>query len=236
MQTISNKNQTRRSKQGGNTILEFALVMVFLVPMFAGSFTIGMALAKDIQVSNVARDAVVLMVRSVTDPESGLDLSQTQNQRIIVAAASGLGMNSDAQQDPSSTGNAVVILSKVVMVGPAECSVGVVPAPASPFTWSAGNCPNYGSYTFAYRVVIGNGTRWSSTLGNPGGTVQPNGTITSSDIATNTSDRVSNFPATVNMTLTSSTFALVSEMYADVSFLNFFSILGNPTLYARSIS
>ena len=48
--------------------------MVFLVPMFAGSFTIGMALAKDIQVSNVARDAVVLMVRAVTDPESGLDL------------------------------------------------------------------------------------------------------------------------------------------------------------------
>jgi Flp pilus assembly protein TadG len=236
MQTISHKKQTRRPKQGGNTILEFALVMVFLVPMFAGAFTIGMALAKDIQVSNVARDAVVLMVRSVTDPESGLDLSQTQNQRIIVAAASGLGMNSDAQQDPSSTGNGVVILSKVVMVGPAECSLGVVPAPTPPFTWSAGNCPNYGSYTFAYRVVIGNGTRWSSTLGKPGGTVQSNGTITAQDIATNTSDRVSNFATAANMTLTSGTFALVSEMYADVSFLNFFSILGNPTLYARSIS
>jgi hypothetical protein len=236
MQTISHKKQMRRRGQGGNTILEFALVMVFLVPMFAGAFTIGMALAKDIQVSNVARDAVVLMVRSVTDPESGLDLSQTQNQRIIVAAASGLGMNSDAQQDPSSTGNGVVILSKVVMVGPAECSLGVVPAPTPPFTWSAGNCPNYGSYTFAYRVVIGNGTRWSSTLGKPGGTVQSNGTITAQDIATNTSDRVSNFATAANMTLTSGTFALVSEMYADVSFLNFFSILGNPTLYARSIS
>jgi hypothetical protein len=100
--------------------------------MFAGSFTIGMALANDIQVSNVARDAVVLMVRSATDPESGLDLSQTQNQRIIVAAASGLGMNSDAHQDPSSIGNAVVILSKVVMVGTAECSVGITPAPLCP--------------------------------------------------------------------------------------------------------
>jgi hypothetical protein len=236
MQSISVKKEMRCQKQGGNTILEFALVMVFLVPMFAGSFTIGMALAKDIQVSNVARDAVVLMVRSITDPNSGLDLSQTQNQRIIVRAASGLGMNSDAQQDPSSTGNGVVILSKVIMVGPAECSVGIVPAPNGAPPWNAGNCPNFGSYTFAYRVVIGNGTRWSSVIGKPNGTVQSNGTITAQDIATNTSDRVASFNTTTGMTLSSGTFALVSEMYADVSFLNFFSILGNPTLYARSIS
>ena len=51
-----------------------------------------------------------------------------------------------------------------------------------------------------------------------------------------TGNRVANFSAVTGMTLTQSTFALVSEMYADVSFLNFFSILGNPTLYARSIS
>jgi hypothetical protein len=247
MQTISNEKQARRSKQGGNTILEFALVMVFLVPMFAGAFTIGMALAKDIQVSNVARDAVVLMVRAATDPESGLSLgpclaptgtcTTNNNQRIIVAAASGLGMNSDAQQDPNPTGNAVVILSKVVMVGPAECSLGVVPAPTSPFTWGPGNCPNYGQYVFEYRVVIGNGTRWSSVLGAPpSATVQEDGTITAANIATNTSEQLTNFPTAAGMTLSSSTFALVSEMYADVSFLNFFSILGNPTLYARSIS
>ncbi len=243
MEIISNKKQARRPKQSGNTILEFALVMVFLVPMFAGSFTIGMALAKDIQVSNVARDAVVLMVRAVTDPESGLDLSQTQNQRIIVAAASGLGMNSDAQQDPSSTGKAVVFLSKVVMVGPNECSLGVTapvlqtPIQAPNYGWTPSNCPNYGQYVFEYRVVIGNGTRWNSVLGAPpSGTVQSNGTITAQNIATNTAEQVATFPAATGMTLSSSVFALVSEMYADVSFLNFFSILGNPTLYARSIS
>ena len=235
MQSIE-KIKAPRSKQSGNTILEFALVMIFLVPMFAGSFTIGMALAKDIQVSNVARDAVVLMVRAVTDPESGLDLSQTNNQRIIVRAANGLGMNSDAQQDPSSTGNAVVILSKVVMVGPAECSVGVVPTPSGAPPWNGGNCPNFGQYVFAYRVVIGNGSRWSSTLGNPSSSVRSDGTVSAQNIATNTGNRVSNFSTVTGMTLNQSTFALVSEMYADVSFLNFFSILGNPTLYARSIS
>lgn len=254
METILSKKQARRPKQSGNTILEFALVMVFLVPMFAGAFTIGMALAKDIQVSNVARDAVVLMVRAATDPESGLSLgpclaptgscTTNNNQRIIVAAAAGLGMNSDAQQDPSSTGNAVVFLSKIVKVGPAECASGVVPPPSGvpnttgpDYGWTSGNCPNFGSYTFEYSVTIGNGTRWSSTLGTPpSAAVQEDGTITAHNIANDTALQVATFPTVTGMTLSASTFALVSEMYADVSFLNFFSILGNPTLYARSIS
>jgi hypothetical protein len=236
MKNTSGKECRSRQAEAGNTILEFGIVMVFLIPMFTGAFTIGMALTKAIQVSNVARDAVVLMVRANTDPNSGLDLSLTQNQRIIVRAAQGLGMASDAQNDPSATGNGVVILSKVVMVGPAECSVGITPAPNGAPPWNAGNCPNYGSYVFAYRVVIGNGTRWSSTLGNPGGTVQSNGTITVVDIASNTSDRVASFPTVANMTLSSGTFALISEMYADISYLNFFSVLKTPVIYARSIS
>jgi hypothetical protein len=90
---------------------------------------------------------------------------------------------------------------------------------------------------FAYRVVIGNGTRWSSTLGNPGVTVASNGTVSAGNIASSASARVSNFPGVTGMTLTASTFALVSEMYADVSYVNFFSVLPNPTvLYARNIS
>jgi hypothetical protein len=225
-----------RRRQGGNTILEFAIVMVFLVPMFAGTFTIGMALTKGIQVSNVAHDAVVLMVTANTNPNSGLDLSQAQNQAIIVDAASGLGMNVSGTETPSSTGLGVVILSKVVMVGPTECSLGgLTPYSSAPF-WDAGNCPNYGSYVFEYRVVIGNGSRWSSTLGNPGGTVQTNGTISAQDIASNTSDQDSNFTTVTGMTLLSSNYALVSEMYADVSYLNFFNVMSNPVIYARSIS
>ena len=236
--------RTRRTKtQRGNTILEFALVMTFLVPLLAGAFTIGMALAKDIQVSNVNWNALVLLVTSQTNPNSGLDLSQTQNQRIVVRSAQGLNMASDASYDPSSTGGGVVILSKVILVGPATCALGVVPAPSGVpnttppnFGWTTTNCPNLGSYVFAYRIVIGNGTRWSSTLGAPGGTVQSNGTITNSDIATNTSDQISNYAGITNQTLAADNFALISEMYADVSFLNFFNIMRNPTLYSRDIS
>jgi len=228
------KNPSRHWRESGNTMLEFALAMSILVPMFAGMFTIGMALSKSIQVSNVCQDAVVLLVDTNTEPNAGLDLSLAQNQRMIVRAAAGLGMNSDAQDDPSATGNAVVILSKVVMVGPQECSTGVVPAPKNAPPWNAGNCPNYGQYVFAYRVVIGNGTRWSSTFGNPPvGVVQSNGTISAATMAKNTSDVAQN---AAFLNLTASTFALVSEMYADVSYLNLFSIMQTPVIYSRSIS
>ncbi len=242
MRSEYKKQPRARSAESGNTILEFALVMTFLVPMFAGAFTIGMGLTKAIQVSNTARDAVVLLVRTSTDSESGLDLSVANNQRIIVRAAAGLGMSSDASDDPSSTGSAAVILSKVVMVGPTECSAtgtGLTPysTPNSQGSyWDTGNCPNYGSYAFEYRVVIGNGTRWSSTFGNPGVTVLSNGTISTLNIATSSNDRATMFATATGMTLTSSEFALVSEMYADVTYLNFFSVMSNPVIYARSIS
>src|SRR5690242_5974648 len=44
-------------------------------------------------VDNVNRDAAVLMVRAVTDPAAGLDLSLAQNQALLLRVASGLGMN-----------------------------------------------------------------------------------------------------------------------------------------------
>ncbi|HUA84637.1 MAG TPA: TadE/TadG family type IV pilus assembly protein [Bryobacteraceae bacterium] len=233
-----------RRNERGNSILEFAIVMSVLIPMFAGMVTLSMALSRDIEVSSVCRDAVVLLVRSVTDPQSGLDLSQTQNQRIIVAAANGLNMASDAQDDPSSTGGGVVILSQVILVGPQQCDVGVVPNPSGVpnttgpnYGWTSSNCPNYGQYVFAYRVVIGNGTRWTSTLGSPPtADVGTNGTISAANIAKDTSNRATNMGSGGVMTLTAGNYALISEMYADVSFLNLFSIWHAPVLYARSIS
>jgi hypothetical protein len=231
------RKQSKRQAQRGNSMLEFALVMAFLVPLFAGMFTMGMALAKGIQVTNVGRDAVVLMVRSNTDPNSGLDLSLTQNQRIIVRAATGLGMNKDAQYDPDPSGRSVVILSKVVMVGPQECALGIVPAPGGAPPWTASNCPNYGQYAFSYRVVIGNGTRWTGTIGTPpSGLINSDGTISAHDIAATTSNRATNMGAGGMVTLTPSTFALITETYADVSYLNLFSIYQTPVIYSRSIS
>jgi hypothetical protein len=233
-----------KQKERGNSVLEFAVVMSMLIPMFAGLVTLSMALARDVQVSSVCRDAVVLLVRYITDPNSGLDLSQSQNQRIIVAAANGLNMASDSSDDPSSSGGGVVFLSQVILVGPQQCDVGVVPNPSGVpnttgpnYGWTSSNCPNYGQYVFAYRVTIGNGTRWSSTLGSPpSGDINTDGTISAANIAKDTANRATNMGSGGIITLTAGNYALFSEMYADVSFLNFFSIWNAPVLYARSIS
>jgi hypothetical protein len=113
----------------------------------------------------------------------------------------------------------------------------VVPAPHNAPPWNASNCPNYGQYVFEYRVAFGNTGRWSSTIGSPPSSiVRSNGTITAANIATDTSDVASNFGAGGVMTLSPSTFALVSEMWADVSNLNIFSIWHTPVVYSRSIS
>jgi hypothetical protein len=121
-----------------------------------------------------------------------------------------------------------------VMVGPNECALGVVPAPRSAPPWTSANCPNFGKYVYAYRVGFGNTSRWSSTIGNPPSSiVQTNGTILASDIATNNNDVATGFNL---MTLSSSTFALISEMWADISYLNLFSIWQTPVVYSRSIS
>jgi len=228
--------RARRQRESGNTIIEFAIVLSFLVPMFAGAFTIGMGLTKAIQVSNVTWDAVILMVTANTNSQSGLNLSEAQNQTILVQASQGLGMNTAGTNNPSSTGNGEIILSQVVMVGPTECSnAGLTPNSSAPL-WSTSNCPNYGSYAFEYRVVIGNTAQGSSVFGNPGVPVASNGTVSASNIASNANDVTTMFPTATGMTLSPSTYALVAEMYANVSYLNFFNLMHNPIIYARSIS
>jgi hypothetical protein len=229
----------RRQRERGNAILEFALVASFLVPLFVASIMLGMTLSKGIQVNNVSREAAVLLVRTTTDPGAGLDLARPANQQILMRAAQGLRMNQSGNLNPDSAGNGAIILTKVILVSDVECAAGVTPTPANAPPWNVGNCPNYGQYVFAYRVVIGNGTRFSSVTGNPpAGIVQTDGSITANNIAMNTSNLASNFGANGSkiLTLQPSTFALVAETYADISYLNFFSIMQTPILYTRNIS
>lgn len=224
-------------RQRGNSILEFALVCAFLVPMFAGTVDVGLLLTKNMQVSNVNRDAVVLLLRSVTDPASGLDLSLAQNQALLLRAANGLGLNQSGTYTADTNGKGVIILSKVIHVGDVECSRGIVPAPGGAPPWNAGNCPNYDQYVFAYRIVIGNGGTFASAFGAPpAAIVASNGTISDSDIAQNTANRATNLGAGGAITVNQSTFALIAETYADVSAVNLFKIIYVPTLYARNFS
>src|SRR5579864_4600117 len=199
--------QLNSKRRRGNSMIEFAVVCAFLVPLFAGTVDVGLLLLKSMQVSNVNRSSVILLVRTVTDPASGLDLSLAQNQALLLRAANGLGINQSGTYAADPNGKGVILLSKVIHVADLECSKGVVPAPSGAPPWNTGNCPNYDQYVFAYRIVIGNGTTYTSKFGSPpSAIIASNGTISSVNIATNTADRALNVGPSGYITLNQSTF------------------------------
>ena len=223
--------------QNGQAILEFSLIAFSLALMFAGAFTVGAMLNKALQVSNVTRSAAVLMVTSVTNPKADLNLVLPQNQRILIREANGLGMASDAQYDPSPTGNGAIFLSKVILVGDNECAAGVSPIPTGVPPWTTATCANYNTYVIAYYVAIGNNTRWASAIGTPpSADIQSDGTVSAVNIATDTRVQIPTTTISPIITLAQGKYALISETYADVGSVAVFGIYRPPVIYYRTIT
>jgi hypothetical protein len=231
----------RSRSEAGQAMLEFSIVSISLVFMFAGAFTVGTMLSKALQVSNVTRSAAVLMVRSVTDPTQSLNLANATNQRILMREANGLGMSTDASFDPlTGAGNGAIFLSQIIAVGALQCSAAGLTARTTGPPWDTGNCHNFGSYAWTYYVAIANNTRWSSAFGTPpSGDVQTNGSISALNIAQDTGDRVSNttMNAAITLTAASGQYALISETYADISSIAIFAgWYTPPVIYYRTIT
>ncbi len=201
---------------------EMALVSPLLVLLLSGSFTIGMSLTKTLVAGQLVRNANVLNVR-------GIDLSQVANQRALLRAAPGLGLNLPNTWNPDPNGKATVILTKVIRVGPNACNLGIP-------TWNQNptSCPNYGQYVIASRVKIGNQTRWASDTGTPSSTPGTGGKISDANVATVTGNRASNFPGII--TLSNDEFTLIAEVAADISSLNIFKLIPNPLIRVRNLS
>ena len=71
------RNISRRNREAGNAIVEFALVAIFLVSMLMGTFSIGMTLTRSVQAGVVSRDAGAMFMRYV-------DFTITANKNILV--------------------------------------------------------------------------------------------------------------------------------------------------------
>jgi len=246
----------RRSniREKGQSLMEFAMCALFLVPMLAGAFTVGMSLTKAIQVGVVCRDANVLAVR-------GIDLANPQNKQLVVRLAKGLGMGL-ASGAPDPAGKGVVIISKVLRVGVPECDsvttvngAGVVvPDPRTTMVGgvlvASNTCTNYGYYVFSNRIVIGNPSQLSSTIGNPASSPDTYGDISLNNYVLNDGNRASGFPANSYIApappalpvgggllyLNYSAYTYVAEAAFDISDINVFSILSAPKIFSRNVS
>ena len=130
---MSLKSTLRGRERRGNTVIEFAIVAVFLVPLFLGTINLGLSLSYNLQVAQVARDAGHMYVRQ-------LDFSLVASQEVVVRMASGMGLNR------TGGGKGVVMLTKVLFIGADQCATGGLPE---------GGCPNLGRAVIVQRHIIG---------------------------------------------------------------------------------
>lgn len=169
--------QRRKKTQRGQEIIEFALIAMLLVPMFLGSFVVGMNLIRSIQCNQVIRDLTDMYIH-------GADFSTNSMQQEAQRLAQGLnlqisGFSGDSagheQANTSNGGNGLVTVTQIMYVGAttdANCqAVG------------ASSCTNHDSFVYTQQVQFGNGTLANSgtvSLGTPSGA-----TINSSGFVSN---------------------------------------------------
>lgn len=138
------KRNSNRKRQQGSSMIEFALCAAFLLPLLLGSMTVGINLGRSLQVSQVARDTGHMYARQT-------DFSLPGTQDIIVRIAQGLRMTRNG-------GDGVVILSKILRVGDAQCTAGGV---------SLAACTNRNQSVVTQRIVVGNALFGASKFANP---------------------------------------------------------------------
>jgi hypothetical protein len=210
------KFRNRRSSQGGNAVVEFAMCIgLFWIPLFFGATQFGLDLVQAIQVAQVCRDSGHMYAY-------GIDFSQSSNQYLLASFAPALHV------DPSGQGGAgVVILSTVNYIGTADCQAGGY----------ASTCPNYGQLVFTNRIVVGNPAIHTSAFGTPStnsnGSVSP-GSPTTTGYLNASNALVTGFPSiSLSSGTTGQQFAYISEMYSRSSTLNWF-LPGTPWVNAKA--
>jgi len=208
------RKERLNSRERGSVMIEFTLATsLFLVPLLLGTMVIGQNLIREIEVTQVCRDAGHMY-------SYGVDFSQSANQNLLVNLAQGLSFQ-------TSGGNGVVILSTVTFIGPNDCVAGG-------YQPNGSSCANLNQTVFTRRIVVGNASVKASAFGTPSaGLIDSSGNISQAGYLNNTSTRATGFSSLV--ALTSGQFSFMSEMYVATPDLSFWTYLGTTGVSARTI-
>jgi hypothetical protein len=168
----------RGKKSRGGATIEFAFVLMVLVPLFLGTGVVGINMVRTLQTIQLARDAGHMYARGIV-----FSTTDTGNVAILLQIGAPLGLSS------SATGSqATIILSTVNYIDePACAALGYVSG--SPATPTAA-CTNYQHWVFSQRLTIGNTTLRSSNFGSPITTGNGSVTVNATTGAISTSDQV----------------------------------------------
>lgn len=219
---------TGRCKRRGSSFTEFAVVAPLLFGLLLAAFSLGSGVSRLVLASSVCRNANVLMAR-------GFDLAKTDNQRLVVQSAAGLGLAGGPGLAANPQGRAVIYLTKVVKLGVNTCAQGVP-------NWNGevSACPNFQKYVIASRVAIGNSLRWQSATGSPVSPLNARGEVSKLDIAMTTGNRAANFsdqagqPSIVR--LFDDEVAYIAEVFVDAGDLRVPFLIPMDTIKVRNVS
>lgn len=228
----------RRQSQGGQELVEFALVTLMFIPLFVGSFVTGMSTVRAIQVNHVTRDLASMYMH-------GADFSDRGMQSVSQRLAKGLGLEigtgtGNIADNLANGGRGIVWISKVMWVGSTLEPTCQTALPAS--------CANAAKFVFLERVRFGNGTlesERSSSLGQPSAATRNEYGVVTNNLALDSRTQVpepyqsqlqaiwqTSNNGTGQRPLTDGQILYVAEMYFQTPDLSLGSIAGKG-VYAR---
>lgn len=204
------------NRESGSALIEFVLcTSLLLVPMLLGTAVIGLNLVRQIQVTELCRDATHMY-------SQGVDFTQTSYQTELFKIAQGLNIT-------STGGSGVIILSTISYVDSSECTA------AYGSGYSSSQCSNLDTTVFTRQVVIGNSSLKASAFGTPPVDSTNSDNVTQTNQLTNSAAQAANGNFNLVPVQASTQFAYVGEVYFDNSSLAWWKPLGTPWISARFV-
>ncbi len=195
----------------GSALVEFMFCSVILVPFLMGVIAIGIELTREIEVTQICRDAAHMHAY-------GVDFSVTANKSLIVKAATSLGIT-------TTGGKGAIILSTIKMIADTDCQAGNLTADSQ-------NCPNLNHPVFTRRILIGNNSFGSAFDSNGPPITDSTGTVSQNRTLTVAADRVDSFNKV--LVLQAGQTAYLGEVFLKNDDLTWTQI-GGSSISARSI-
>ena len=163
-----------RTAESGSAAVEFAFCCLVIMPLLMGLIAIGFALVREMQVTQVCRDAGHMYAKGVDFSTNNLAA-----RTMILGTGSALGLT-DPAQTPAIPSSGAIILTTIMLVTQSDCVAGGYPS----------GCTNQGYPVITNQILIGDPSV-VSTFGTFVVSSNP------ADYLTNSNDRASNFPSSV---------------------------------------
>jgi hypothetical protein len=189
----------------GQSVVEFAVALPFLVLMAVGTFAVGMVIDRHLTMGQLVRNAGNMFAR-------GISFTSDQNRQFLVSAASGMGMTLNG-------GQSVVYMSLLQKIpANADCGGG------------AGSCNNAGEIVIAQRFTVGNTGIDVSKFGMPANIASDGNHVDFFDDP----DAIATVPSALSSIMAPNEILYAVEAYHVPATLAFQGIFAPNVMYARA--